>query len=327
MRFKGSTTAIVLTSSLIVHPAWAQGSPAFEKHLEKTFSAAVILMDSDVVTFGIHDFDPNEWFNLENEQIGSDESLSLRKQITVSTLPITFELSEEGATHKHFLVTRLAAFVSEQNVEVLGTEFSDQQKDTVLSGYVAYRYQYQITENWSLTPSLGTHLMYYKNDFDYKSDFFNSIKPAIDGVLVNTNAWANIYEPSIKLKYHKDKDWGSWNVNSTWHYFYGYGWGEANHGDVGNPEGWYIANEVTAKYNFDRWGRAVQSVYSSLRRIDLGADTADLFGTHYYYEAAVGWLMTPPFESEWIENIGIGLNFNYGSALKGGSIVLFFNQD
>ncbi|MFV0489046.1 MAG: Solitary outer membrane autotransporter beta-barrel domain, partial [Vibrio fluvialis] len=28
-----------------------------------------------------------------------------------------------------------------------------------------------------------------------------------------------------------------------------------------------------------------------------------------------------------IDNIGIGLAFNYGSAFKGGSIVLFFNQD
>ncbi|WP_244249518.1 Solitary outer membrane autotransporter beta-barrel domain, partial [Vibrio fluvialis] len=50
-------------------------------------------------------------------------------------------------------------------------------------------------------------------------------------------------------------------------------------------------------------------------------------GTSMYYEASVGWLMTPPFEISFIDNIGIGLAFNYGSAFKGGSIVLFFNQD
>ncbi|CSC51951.1 Protein of uncharacterised function (DUF3233) [Vibrio cholerae] len=37
--------------------------------------------------------------------------------------------------------------------------------------------------------------------------------------------------------------------------------------------------------------------------------------------------MTPPFEMELVDNIGLGLTFNYGSAFKGGSIVLFFNQD
>jgi hypothetical protein len=38
-------------------------------------------------------------------------------------------------------------------------------------------------------------------------------------------------------------------------------------------------------------------------------------------------LMTPPFKIDYVDNIGIGLSINYGSDLKGGSIVLFFNQD
>lgn len=37
--------------------------------------------------------------------------------------------------------------------------------------------------------------------------------------------------------------------------------------------------------------------------------------------------MTPPFKTQWVDNVGIGLSLNYGSALKGGSLVLFFNQD
>lgn len=61
--------------------------------------------------------------------------------------------------------------------------------------------------------------------------------------------------------------------------------------------------------------------------MDVGSDIQQPLGTSMYYEASVGWLMTPPFEISFIDNIGIGLSLNYGSAFKGGSIVLFFNQD
>ncbi|HIF8937804.1 TPA: Solitary outer membrane autotransporter beta-barrel domain, partial [Vibrio cholerae] len=61
--------------------------------------------------------------------------------------------------------------------------------------------------------------------------------------------------------------------------------------------------------------------------VDVGSTPQEPLGTSNYYEASFGWLMTPPFEMELVDNIGLGLTFNYGSAFKGGSIVLFFNQD
>ena len=54
----------------------AYASSVFQKDLERAFATSVILTDSDVFTVGFHDFDPNEWFNLEQENIGTSESLS-----------------------------------------------------------------------------------------------------------------------------------------------------------------------------------------------------------------------------------------------------------
>jgi len=31
------------------------------------------------------------------------------------------------------------------------------------------------------------------------------------------------------------------------------GWGEANGGDIGHPEGWYIVNEAKIFYDLVRW--------------------------------------------------------------------------
>lgn len=305
----------------------ANGSEEYQAYLEQAFAAAIVLTDSDVFTFGVHDFDPNEWFNLDNEDIGSQESVSLRQQIAVTTLPYTFDLSGKNVTHKQQIFTRFSVLGSRQDYEIRPQDNDDYQHEFVLGAFAAYRFNYRLTKYWSITPGLGVHLQYYRNEHDYRSDFANDVvKPALDKVIFNTDAWALSVEPHVEFKYNRPSWWGSWNVASSVHYFYGHGWGEANYGQVGSPEGWYTANGIEAYYNINRFGRSLQSLYSSFRRIDVGGDTSQPLGTPYYYEASIGWLMTPPFESGWIENVGIGLSINYGSNLKGGSIVLFFNQ-
>ncbi|MGF1696382.1 Solitary outer membrane autotransporter beta-barrel domain [Vibrio kyushuensis] len=312
-----------ISSTTVAH---ASPSKGYQHQLEQNFAAAVILMDSDVFTFGIHDFDPNDWFNLENEDIGTEESVSLRNRIQVSTIPYTFDLSDEEDTNKQSLMLRLSGLVSEKNIKLNGVTVEDHSEDRILAGYIAYKYKFVINDKWSIEPSFATHLMQYKNKFEYRSDALIEAKDRLDGVYVNTSAWSMIYEPTISFKYQRARPWGQWSVESKWHYFYGHGWGEANQGQIGNTEGWYVSNGIQSKYDFDQWGKAVQSMYTSFHRIDLGADVEKPLGTGYYYEASIGWLMTPPFDTEWVDNVGIGLNFNYGSALKGGSIVLFFNQ-
>lgn len=169
--------------------------------------------------------------------------------------------------------------------------------------------------------------MYYRNDYDYRSDALDNLKPYLEGIYLNTDAWALVGEVNAELKYLENEKWGKWYVWSSPHYFYGAGWGEGNNGDVGNPEGWYWVNGVKLFYDFTKVGRTVQSVYTSFNRVDVGGDTSKPMNTSHYYEASVGWLMTPPFKSDWIDNVGLGLTINYGSALKGGSLVLFFNQE
>ncbi|WP_295890981.1 Solitary outer membrane autotransporter beta-barrel domain [uncultured Vibrio sp.] len=301
-------------------------SKLFQNELQQRFASAVILMDSDVFTFGIHDFDPNDWFNLENEEIGTEESVSLRNRIQVTTLPYTIDLSNDEDIHKHSVMFRLSGLVSEKRIKINNLESGDLNKDRIIAGYAAYKYKHAINEKWSVEPAFAVHLMHYDNEFDYRSDILTNAKPLLDGVYLNTSAWSLIYEPTINFKYERKKPWGSWHIESKWHYFYGHGWGQANYGEIGNTEGWYVANGIQSIYNFDKWGKAVQSMYTRFSRIDLGADIQQPLGTNYYYEASIGWLMTPPFDTDWVDNVGIGLNFNYGSALKGGSIVLFFNQ-
>jgi len=48
--------------------------------------------------------------------------------------------------------------------------------------------------------------MRYENTMDYNSATGKSYAPILDGLLFNTTAWANIYEPHLKLSYKKNEE-------------------------------------------------------------------------------------------------------------------------
>ncbi len=312
---------------LFTASVYARGYDVVQNFFEESFAYTVVLSDSDVFTVGIKDFNPNELFNTDNPELGTEDSVANRKKYGISTLPMSFRLNDEEEQDTQELFFRLSGLGTDEKVRWGNETVDDDFRQIVLDIYTAFRYEHIINEHWSITPGIGSHLMRYQNTMDYNSVTGQSYAPYLDGLLFNTSAWANIYEPHVKLTYNKDERWGKWKISSSGHYFYGYGWGEANDGEIGNPEGWYWVNSATVVYDFTQVGRSVQSVYSTIRRVDVGSDVSDPLGTTFYYEGTVGWLMTPPFEISYVDNIGIGLTFNYGSAFKGGSLVLFFNQD
>ncbi len=300
---------------------------SFRKDLERTFATSVLLNDTDVFTFGINNFDPNKVFSLDNEDIGSKDSVSRRKDITSISLPYTFELPEYIEDNHQEITLRLSALRIEKDISYASTVKSDFQKESVISGYVEFANVSQLDEHWSFSSAIGNHISYYRNDFEYRSPLLEPIKDQLDNVYLNTDAWAYIIEPKIKLTFEDKNDWGKYKLSTSWHYFNGIGWGEANNGNVGYPEGWYIANEAKIFYDLIRWDKNITSMYSSIRRIDIGGDTVASMGTTSYYEGSVGWLLNPNLFNDWVDNVGIGFTINYGSSLKGGSLVIFFNQD
>ncbi|MEZ9655182.1 Solitary outer membrane autotransporter beta-barrel domain [Vibrio splendidus] len=302
-------------------------SDLFRKDLEQTFATSVLLNDTDVFTFGINNFDPNKVFRLDNEDIGSNDSVSRRKDIASISIPYTFELPEYIEDNHQEITLRLSALRIEKDVSYASTTKSDFQKESVVSGYVEFANVSQLNEYWSFRSAIGNHISYYRNDFEYRSSLLEPIKGQLDGVYLNTDAWAYIIEPKIKLTFEDKSDWGKYKLSTSWHYFNGLGWGEANDGNIGHPEGWYVANEAKLFYDLISWDKNITSMYSSIRRIDIGGDTVASMGTSSYYEGSVGWLLNPNLFNDWVDNVGIGFTINYGSSLKGGSLVIFFNQD
>lgn len=216
----------------------------FRKDLEQSFATSVLLNDTDVFTFGINNFDPNKVFSLDNENIGSNDSVSRRQNITSLSLPYTFELPSYIEDNHQEVTLRLSALRIENDVEYASVNKNDFQKESVVSGYVEFANVSQLDEYWSFHSGIGNHISYYRNDYEYRASLLKPIQDQLDGVYLNTDAWAYIIEPKIKLMYEDKNDWGKYKLSTSWHYFNGVGWGEANNGNVGHPEGWYIANEA-----------------------------------------------------------------------------------
>ncbi|WP_153448603.1 Solitary outer membrane autotransporter beta-barrel domain [Vibrio algicola] len=323
------TTIIAVIVINLTFIALAKASEPVHSRAEQTFSTAVILTNSDVITFGIQDFNPNAITPFQDDNLGDDQSLALRGRVAVTTFPYSWEL--DGATerfhHQFYVRASYVYFENETKLNQRPDIKADLDINKVYSGYVGYKLTFNITENWRVLYGLGNHFMYYKNKHSYNSSDSESLKPILDGAAYNTSSRAYVAEPNLAFDYKFQRKWGYWRYTTEMNYFYGKSWDKEKRYEAGNPNGWYWMNGVKANYNLSNWAGYIPSMYTSFKRVDLGGDPIASLGTDNYYEFSLGWLLTPPILRDWVDNVGIGININYGSALKGGSIVLFFNQD
>ncbi|MEZ8943652.1 Solitary outer membrane autotransporter beta-barrel domain [Vibrio sp. 10N.247.311.12] len=322
---------ILLLMGLSSSSAYASNE-LIQNRLEKIFSVSIALTDSDAISIGFVDFDPNSFINLNDSGFGSDKTIDTRSQVSVGSIPYSSVINTDDPDLDLIWSVRGSYALSEQDIEISPEVTSDRRvnpnKDSVLGLYGFFGVQNHLTQRWSIAYGLGTHLLYYRNKYKYNNSYSQAFQSQLDGYALNTSAWALVGEPSVKLKYLKQQEWGSWNVSSRVRYFYGAGWGEANDGDIGNPEGMRFINELEFRQNvaLDAWSLNNPQVHYNFRRIDIVGDLTDPLDTHYYYEFGAGLVFDVPYDSYFFDNFGVGINFNYGSSLSGGSLLFLLNN-
>jgi hypothetical protein len=289
--------------------------------LQSRFAAAVILTDTDAIEFGFASFDPNEVIDTGDDNLGSEQASQNRKNKSSYIIPYSMQLGER---EQHTISSKLFYINSKNDISLVSDFESDEQlQEQSFGGAIGYSYDHPLSEHWTVAPSIATHLIYYKNSYSTSAPEGEEIAELLDGRVLNTSAWSLLFEPGLKFDFRKPEEWGKWHFSSKWSYFNGFGWGDANDGDIGNTDGWYITNQITGYYDiFDKR----HTVFAGAKRVDLSVILQSELGAQHYYEASVGWLYNNPTRWEAIKNIGIGLNFNYGSSLKGGSILFHFNK-
>ena len=329
-------TLFLLIGYLLSHYANANNKTYFEE----IFSTTVVLTDSETISLGVGNFDPDKLLKPHEQNFSENDSIKLRNELTVYSIPYTWRLSDDKAKTKdktnkerlnYFYLDEVTASLSYLKQESTNDLFSnsaveDENKDEVYSAYLAYSRHRQLTENWNLRIRFGSYLMHHKNNYRYNSEESAQFQPELDGVFFNLSANAFIIEPNVKLSYSQQKDWGKWELNNDLNLFTGITFNGAKSSQGAKPRGWRLNNGFKFHFNVNQSKFHAESIYVKIQRSDIGGDMVNSLGTDHFYEFGVGLLLDTRKFTKLAENIGIGINIHKGSALSGGSIVFYFNE-
>lgn len=286
---------------------------------QNTFAAGVVLSDADAVRFGVGDITPVNILAplAEDDGVTAD----LRKQLQVFTLPYQFKLSEDAV-----IESKLAYIEQKQDVIFADVEIADKSNDRFYAGYLGYKNKLHQFKKWQLHAGVGMHLMHFDNVHQYQTPQSQAFQNELDGVYFNSAANAAMAAFDVELKRTKTRNWGFWEFKSHYHHFFGSTFAGSSATRNINPAGWHYINSARANIKLSQNRTHAESVYLKFQRVDLGGDARAALGTGHFYEYGAGLLLDTRGWTSWFDNIGIGLHFNEGSVLSGGSVVLYFNE-
>lgn len=296
------------------------------KSLEQVFAIASVMTDSDALTFGIANFELNYLVNNDNPKWGDDNSLDFKKGIDILVVPYHWQLDDIDNSKTHTLSMR-ASYIEVQRDSSPLEGYTNFKNERIFGAFMEYSLHEQLNEHWYVGASIGTHLMHYRNKYNYSEDFPEEVRDALDGYIFNTNALVLMTEPVLSFGYQKMQSWGQWTAHNSSHYLIGQGigGGARNIEDV-RPEAWRITNGIEFKFDVPQLWGVSDYIAFDFKRIDIGGDISQLSESGHYYETSIGWVIDTKEMIPLLDNIGVGININYGSTISGGTLVFYYNE-
>ena len=316
---------MMIALMLFSHRGYAD---AASQLLEQVFVTSLVLTDSDTISLGFVNFDPNTYLHSDNSDLGNTDAVSIKNHINTLSIPYSFDISmQEASPWSHRLGFRGTYFNSSLDSNPSGAETPDENSHSVYAFVTELTQRYSINNQWQMVFGEAAYLMRYKNHYDYNSVESESFLQPLDGLILNVSSNSWMLEPHIGLSFNKDQHWGSWHFNSDMYYAFGRTFGgDYVKTDTAKLEVWRYINSIDLHYPMSEFGGIAEVLYLKASRVDLGGGVTSQLETDHYYEFDIAYLFNTGELVSFIDNIGIGLSFNVGSVLRGGSIVIFFNE-
>lgn len=292
----------------------------------KNISTSLLMTDEEVVMFGLMDFNPNDYLendylDLEDESLGGEGENQIRSDLKTLSLPYRYDF-KTSATGNYWAGIKLAYLEHTQDIRFSFDESSDydelEELNTILG--VGSGYDYKLSARWLLSVGMYVNWIQYDNSVDFNSSSSQALAPFLDGVLTNVDFDVLIAEPIVSINYLFNWSQTQLTLFSKLHYMNGTAFDTKNDAHKIKPESWYATNGVMAKRPFSGETLQGHSVWYRLAQVNTGGDLDMAVGTNRYYEAGIAWLVETPDLGTYLESIGLGININYGSELKGGTI-------
>lgn len=322
-------TPLALATLIALPAAAADLDHTVQNFLSQAFTTSVLLTDGETMRFGFWDFDPNEFIELDDDNFGNAEATAKRQNITSASLPWSWTLDTPIPGDELQLYSRLSYLEVVRKGQIVASDstLNDEIDHTVTSGTLGVNWRQPLDGALNLTLRQNFHWMHYDNETKYRSEQSRTVQPFLDGVLTNFSVNAVMAEPSAMLSYDLTSRRGTeWHLFTDYHYMLGDTYDTAITAHDANPEAWFWSNGARMKSPLISSLLRGQNVWFRAARVDMGADLDGALGNSHYYEAGVAWLLDTGDHIPLLDNIGIGLNFNYGSVLRGGSLVLMLNE-
>jgi len=298
--------------------------------LAESYTTAILLTGGNAVRFGFWDFDPNSFVGLEDDNLGGLEAQELRQRISTLSLPYTWSTPLGEGSNTLVLGAKASFLGQKQETQIVSSNRSA--KDTIVSDVTTLtlggELRHRANDHIGLAAGLNMHWQRYNNDTDFNTPESQALAPLTDGLLTNYTANAWQAEPHLRATWYVGGRGAEVKLISDIHYMRGRTFDTSNPAHEVQPEAWYWSNGARWRHPYLTRFLPGQNVWMQATRYDLGGDLGDSLGNHYYYEAGVGWLLdlrkaNIPF----VDNIGIGINLNYGSVLRGGTLILLLNEE
>ncbi|WP_347332775.1 Solitary outer membrane autotransporter beta-barrel domain [Marinimicrobium locisalis] len=310
-----------------------------ERQAESAFATSVVLTDTEVLTLGLLSFDPGSFIPVDEDQFGTEESISRRDSVTTFALPWQWKLAPEESRLVPYIEARLSFLRTKQNI-IRGApepeeqdatpseqDTSDENRDRVYGGYLGGGLSHTLTEKWQLDAGAGLHLLRYQNSYQASTSLLPAGREDIAGLVSDTAATALMGEVRARFTYNGKFRGVPWKYQSTYSYYAGDTLSTAQGLDNVEPTTWSWANGITAYWDLPDVLNTSNKLRVLARRIDVGGDVTRTLGADRYYQIGVGWLFDMEGDPEWLDNLGVSVMMNYGSALSGGSLLLLYNED
>ena len=295
--------------------------------LAENFSLSVLLTEGEAISFGLLNFDPNRVLLSDNPELGSPDALAFRNSFTVYTLPWSFDLPT-GPDDQQQLRVQGSYLVESENFSLLGGPDQDRIRNTNAGIKLGYIATHQLTSRWQVSGGLYAHWIRYIQRTGYATPETRALgEGLLDGLLTNIQVDALLAEPRLEFAYVFPAWQGRWELFSDAHYVIGRTVDVDVPAHETQPESWFVSNGIRMRRPLTRGPWDGIDFLLRLARVELGGNLEAPLGTDHYYEMGVGWLVNSGERIPFIEDFGLSLNFNYGSTLKGGSVVFIYNVE
>lgn len=324
----GALVIALLLASLSA-PAATEAEKAVRNFLSQAYVTTVLLTDGQAIQLGLVNFNPNDFAELDDDNLGNDDTVSGREKLAVFGLPIEFEVPAANAQYDIHAGVRLSLLREVETGRLIGS--SDLQEDRFetrvfdLEGSVRLRYHWD--DQWKLDLGQSLHLMRYENHTDFRNADSRALQSDLDGVVTNFSSEAWLSQTTLGGAWVPA--WGASQTElfTTLDYLAGDAVLPAESEHNAEPEAWYWRQGIRSKLPVFAHSGAAKHVILSLSRVNVGGDLRHPMGSSMFFEAGVGFISSTNGRVPLVRNLGLFLNLNYGSNLRGGTLGILYNVD